>query len=91
MACLSKTWPLVSVAPIPKQWLHYPGGLVALGHADPGFTFNNETSRHTCYLAPYTLMNRWVTHGEWCEFVQAGGSSDARWQFSGLCLAKSAR
>jgi ergothioneine biosynthesis protein EgtB len=77
-----KTWPLASVAPIANQWVHYSGGLVDIGHTGEGFAFDNEMPRHTTYLAPYALMNRLVTHGEWCAFVQAGGYTDARWWLS---------
>lgn len=82
LSVYQKAWPLASVAPVASQWLHYPGGLADVGHAGPGFAFDNETPRHTTYLAPYALMNRLVTHGEWLEFVQAGGYRDARWWLS---------
>ncbi len=78
----AKTWPLARVAAVPAQWVEQPSGLVQIGHAGEGFTFDNETPRHTTYLAPYALMNRLVTHGEWLEFVQAGGYQDARWWLS---------
>jgi ergothioneine biosynthesis protein EgtB len=77
-----KTWPLASVAPVAAQWVGFAGGLVDTGHAGLGFAFDNETPRHRSYCAPYALMNRLVTHGEWLCFVQAGGYSDARWWLS---------
>jgi ergothioneine biosynthesis protein EgtB len=77
-----KAWPLASVAPVAAQWVHYDGGLVDTGHEGAGFAFDNEAPRHQSYLAPYALMNRLVTHGEWLEFMQAGGYSDARWWLS---------
>ena len=77
-----KAWPLATVAPVAAQWLHFKGGLLQTGHEGAGFAFDNETPRHSTYLSPYALMNRLVTHGEWLEFMQAGGYSDARWWLS---------
>lgn len=77
-----KAWPLAAVAPVAAQWLHFEGGMVETGHAGAGFAFDNETPRHSSYLAPYALINRLVTHGQWLEFMQAGGYSDARWWLS---------
>lgn len=77
-----KAWPLATVAPVAARWISYEGGLVETGHTGAGFAFDNETPRHSSYLSPYALMNRLVTHGEWLEFMQAGGYSDARWWLS---------
>jgi ergothioneine biosynthesis protein EgtB len=77
-----KAWPLASVAPVAAQWIGFEGGLLDIGHAGPGFAFDNETPRHRSYCTPYALMNRLVTHGEWLDFVQVGGYSDARWWLS---------
>jgi ergothioneine biosynthesis protein EgtB len=78
----AKAWPLASVAAVPAKWLPQASGLQMIGHAGDGFAFDNESPRHSSYLAPYALMNRLVTHGEWLEFVQAGGYQDARWWLS---------
>jgi ergothioneine biosynthesis protein EgtB len=77
-----KAWPLASVAPVRAKWISFDGGLVHIGSDNAGFAFDNETPRHSTYIAPYALMNRLVTHGEWLEFIQAGGYSDARWWLS---------
>jgi ergothioneine biosynthesis protein EgtB len=77
-----KAWPLATVAPVAAQWLDFEGSMVETGHEGQGFAFDNETPRHPSYLAPYALMSRLVTHGEWLEFMQAGGYSDARWWLS---------
>jgi len=49
------------------------GGLVEIGHAGPGFAFDNERPRHRVFLAPYALGARLVTNGEYLEFVEADG------------------
>ncbi len=77
-----KAWPLATVAPVAAQWIGFEGGLLNVGHEGAGFAFDNETPRHRSYCAPYALMNRLVTHGEWLDFVQAAGYSDARWWLS---------
>jgi ergothioneine biosynthesis protein EgtB len=87
-----KSWPLATVAPVAAQWLAYEGGMVetgfegagseGAGSEGAGFAFDNETPRHRSYLAPYALMNRLVTHGEWLEFMHADGYTDARWWLS---------
>jgi ergothioneine biosynthesis protein EgtB len=78
----AKAWPLASVAAAPAQWIHQNAGLQSIGHAGIGFAFDNETPRHQQYLAPYALMNRLVTHGEWLEFVSAGAYRDPQWWLS---------
>ncbi len=77
-------WPLAAIAPSPAPWLAQPGGLVTVGRDvnTTGFVFDNETPRHSQWLAPYDLMNRLVTHGEWLAFVQDGGYCEPRWWLS---------
>ena len=80
----AKAWPLARVAAVPAQWVEQASGLVEIGQqARVGsFAFDNESPRHTAYLGAYALMNRLVTHGEWLEFLQAGGYQDSRWWLS---------
>ncbi len=75
-------WPLAAVAPVPHGWCDFDGGLVHIGHEGDGFAFDNETPRHLVHLRPYALGNRLVTHGEWLDFVEAGGYTDPRWWLS---------
>jgi ergothioneine biosynthesis protein EgtB len=75
-------WPLAPVAPVAHGWCPEDGGLVEIGHHGEGFAFDNETPRHAVVLRPYALGNRLVTHGEWLEFVGAGGYLDPRWWLS---------
>ena len=66
-------------APSALAWLAQDGGLVEIGHAGPGFAFDNEQPRHRQWLAPYALANRLVTQGEWATFIADGGYRDPRW------------
>jgi ergothioneine biosynthesis protein EgtB len=66
-----------AIAP-PVEWVGFAGGLVEIGvdlspnadSADPeAFAFDNETPRHTVYLAPYSLASRPVTCAEYLAFI----------------------
>ncbi|MDP1902182.1 MAG: ergothioneine biosynthesis protein EgtB [Rubrivivax sp.] len=61
------------------EWVPFEGGLVEIGHAGPGFAFDNEGPRHRHWLRPYALAQRLVTQGEWAAFIADGGYHDPRW------------
>ncbi len=61
----------------PLRWLDFPGGLVEIGHAGSGFSYDNESPRHKVYLRPYQLASRLVTNGEFLEFIEASGYQNA--------------
>jgi len=67
--------PGASVAPA-NQWLDCEGGLLAFGHGDDTFHFDNESPRHKVWLEPFRLATRLVTNGEYLEFIAAGGYTD---------------
>ncbi|HYE50781.1 MAG TPA: ergothioneine biosynthesis protein EgtB [Azospirillaceae bacterium] len=60
------------------SWHPHPGGLAEIGHAGPGFAFDNEGPRHRVWLEPFELASRPVTAGEYLEFVLDGGYRDPR-------------
>lgn len=66
----------------PLTWIEFAGGIVALGHAAEGFSFDNERPRHEVLLRPFRLASRPVTNGEWRCFMDAGG-----YRMPGLWLA----
>jgi len=49
------------------------GGLVEIGHAGPGFAFDNEGPRHKVWLEPFRLATHPVSCGEYLEFIADGG------------------
>jgi ergothioneine biosynthesis protein EgtB len=57
----------------PLEWIAHPGGAVEIGHAGPGFAFDNETPRHPVLLAPHRIAHRLVTCGEYLDFMADGG------------------
>jgi ergothioneine biosynthesis protein EgtB len=68
----------------PLGFVRGPEGLVEIGHAGPGFAFDNEEPRHRVWLEPFELADRCITSGEWQGFVDAGGYRDpAHWLSDG--------
>ena len=57
----------------PPRWHSFAGGLVEIGFAGPGFSFDNEVPRHRVFLEPFELADRLVTNGEYQAFVDDGG------------------
>jgi ergothioneine biosynthesis protein EgtB len=57
-------WPLARVAPVPGQWLPFPGGIHAIGHEGEAFAFDNEGPRHDRLLEPFALRSHPVTNAE---------------------------
>ena len=59
--------------PIAATWRELPGGLVEIGHAGPGFAFDNEGPRHKVWLEPFRIADQLVTCGDWMAFMDDGG------------------
>ena len=57
----------------PLSFARVPGGLVEIGAAGDGFTFDNETPRHRVWLSEFALADRLVTSGEYLAFMADGG------------------
>ncbi|HEY5014438.1 MAG TPA: ergothioneine biosynthesis protein EgtB [Acidimicrobiia bacterium] len=71
-------------------FIDFEGGLVDIGHDGNGFSFDNETPRHTVLLTPYRIANRVVTTGEWRAFMADGGYSRAElWLSDGWATVQS--
>jgi ergothioneine biosynthesis protein EgtB len=72
----ARRWPLAGIHPQPMRWHGYGGGQVSHGFDaahDGEFAFDNETPRHTVYVAPFELASRLVTNGEMLAFIADGG------------------
>lgn len=94
------TEPIYSRSPLPQPpsahppeaYVEFEGGLLEFGHTSDGFSYDNETPRHKQYLAPYRLMNRLVTSGEFLEFIEHGGYADSNlWLSDGWAVIKERR
>jgi ergothioneine biosynthesis protein EgtB len=57
----------------PLRWRRYDEGLRQIGHAGPGFCFDNEHPRHRVFLEAFEIALRPVTVGEYRAFVEDGG------------------
>lgn len=55
------------------DWREHPGGLYEIGHAGPGFHFDNEAPRHRVWLEPFRIAGRLVTAGDYAAFIADGG------------------
>jgi ergothioneine biosynthesis protein EgtB len=54
-------------------WVEFAGGLHEIGHAGPGFAFDNEGPRHKVWLDPFRLRSHPVSCDEYQEFILDGG------------------
>lgn len=61
----------------PLQWVEFSAGLESVGFDGDGFAYDNETPRHKVYLNDFRLASRPVTNGEFIEFINDGGYSQA--------------
>jgi len=57
----------------PLEWVAFPECLAEIGHAGPGFAFDNESPRHRVFLRGFRLASRPVTNGEYLAFMEDGG------------------
>jgi ergothioneine biosynthesis protein EgtB len=70
--------PADSIAP-PVEWIDFPAGLTQIGfepdpnESEEAFAFDNESPRHTVYLAPFALASRPVTCAEYLAFMDDNG------------------
>jgi ergothioneine biosynthesis protein EgtB len=55
------------------DWRRQAGGLVEIGHAGEGFSFDNEGPRHKVWLEPFSIASRPVSNGEYLHFMKDGG------------------
>ncbi len=60
-----------------QGWRRHPGGIARIGHDGHGFAYDNEGPQHRILLEPFAMAQRLVTNGEWQEFIDDGGYTDA--------------
>jgi iron(II)-dependent oxidoreductase len=65
--------------PRPRAELSFDDGGVLLGHAGPGFAFDNELPPHPVPVAAFGIDSRAVSWAEYLPFVEAGGYRQDRW------------
>jgi ergothioneine biosynthesis protein EgtB len=72
----AKRWPIGAVQPQPLRWHAFEGGLAETGYdpaRDGAFCFDNETPRHTTFIAPFELASRPICYDEYLAFMDDGG------------------
>jgi ergothioneine biosynthesis protein EgtB len=71
----------------PMRWLERAGGIDQIGHASKDFAFDNETPSHAVLIQDHLLADRFVTNGEFLNFINDGGYADSRlWLSDGWTL-----
>jgi len=63
-------------------WKAWDEGVYEIGHAGPGFAFDNEEPRHKVYSQLFQLASRCVTNREYLEFMNGDGYRHAELWFS---------
>ena len=75
--------PTTSMAPATDEsrpsWLPVQGGVVRIGHAGPGFCFDNELPIHQVLVAPFEIARSLVTQRDYLAFIDDGAYQDPRW------------
>jgi ergothioneine biosynthesis protein EgtB len=62
--------------------VEFAARLAEIGHAGPGFAFDNETPRHKVWLDPFALATRPVSCAQYLEFIEDGGYRRAEFWLS---------
>jgi len=77
-------WREPAVSAGPPGWCALPEGRAEIGHAGPGFAFDNESPRHPVWLAACRIADRLVSNAAWCDFIADGGyRTPALWMSEG--------
>ena len=66
----------------PCGFVEFEEGIVEIGHAGGGFSYDNESPRHRALVPAFSLATRPVTNGEYLEFMAAGGYERAQYWLS---------
>ncbi len=66
-------WPLMKIGARTPAWVRVRGGIHEIGHAGPGFAFDNEGPRHQVLLRDFEMAAYPVCNGEYLQFMADGG------------------
>ena len=61
----------------PLKYHGFNGGLFEVGASGRGFHFDNEEPAHQTYLTDFACADRLITNGEFLQFIEDGGYSNA--------------
>ena len=68
-----KNWPLTPIQPGESRWVRVAGGERRIGHGGDGFSFDNETPRHSVWIHDFDIASHPVTNGNFADFIEDGG------------------
>ncbi len=64
------------------RWWPVPGGLVHIGHAGPGFCFDNELPAHQVFVEPFEMARCLVSQLDYLRFIDDGAYRNPAWWLS---------
>lgn len=64
------------------SWPCFDEGLYQMGYSGKGFCYDNESPRHKVYVYPFTISSKYITNGDFLEFIAAGGYQSAKYWLS---------
>jgi ergothioneine biosynthesis protein EgtB len=64
-----------SSTPPVLRWLEFAGGVHQIGFEREGFSFDNESPRHSVFMNDFRIASRPVTNGEYIDFIEDGSYS----------------
>jgi ergothioneine biosynthesis protein EgtB len=70
-------------------WREFEAGVRQIGHAGPGFAFDNEEPAHRVFTEPFRIATRLVTNAEYLAFIDDGGYRRPEfWLSNGLATVR---
>src|SRR5207248_7970647 len=57
----------------PYQFVDFDEATVEIGHGGDDFAYDNEGPQHRALVPAFSLAGRLATHGEFVDFIEAGG------------------
>ncbi len=68
-----------------EDWIDLKEGIHTIGHAGPGFHFDNEKPAHRALVGPVRLSRNLVTNSDWLDFMEDGGyATPTLWLMDGF-------
>ena len=65
--------PTPATPAVPPTWTEHAEGVRWVGHAGPGYSFDNEGPRHRQFVGAFRLADRLTTNAEYLAFMADGG------------------
>ena len=66
----------------PNSWKKFEENIYEVGHKGQSFAYDNEGPRHKTYIYPFEIRESTISNGEYLQFMQDGGYSNAKYWLS---------